>query len=103
MFFVLAKVLGFFALPSNVLIVVGLLGVALAATGRARAGGRLIVASIVLLAFMGFSPLSNALLLPLEDRFPPWDPTRGEPAGIVVLGGAIESLVAAKRPEVSLN
>src|SRR5437764_1552721 len=103
MFFVLAKILGFFALPSNVLIVIGLFGVALAAVRRARAGGRLIVTSIVLLAIMGFSPFSNALLLPLEARFPPWDPTRGAPTGIVVLGGAIETLVTARRPEVSLN
>src|SRR5438045_1636724 len=103
MFFVLAKTVGFFALPSNVMIMIGLLGVVLAALRRARAGGRLIVASIMLLAIAGFSPLPNALMLPLEDRFPPWDPTRGAPAGIVVLGGAIDSLVAASRAEVSLN
>ena len=41
MFFVLAKILGFFALPSNILISLGLLGALLMATRFARAGRRL--------------------------------------------------------------
>ena len=45
MFFVLAKILGFFALPSNLLISLGLLGIVLMATRFARAGRRLAVAS----------------------------------------------------------
>jgi uncharacterized SAM-binding protein YcdF (DUF218 family) len=102
MFFVLSKVLGFFATPSNVLIAVGLLGVALLVTRFARAGRRLMVASLVLLALMGLSPLGNLLILPLEQRFPPW---RGEatPAGIVVLGGAVSADVSAARDDVALN
>ena len=103
MYFIVSKIFGFFALPSNVLIVLGLIGVALAALRRARAGGRLIVGSIVLLAIFGLSPLGNALLLPLEQRFPPWDPGRGVPDGIVVLGGAVETLIGAKRPDIPLN
>ena len=43
MFFVLAKILGFFALPSNLLISLGLLGILLMATRFARAGRRLAV------------------------------------------------------------
>ena len=42
MFFVLAKILGFFALPSNILITLGLLGVLLLPTRFARAGRRLL-------------------------------------------------------------
>ena len=37
-FFVLAKILGFFSLPSNILISLGLLGIVLTATRFARAG-----------------------------------------------------------------
>ena len=103
MFFVLSKILGFFALPSNALIVLGLVGVALAVLRRGRAGGKLIVASLILLAIFGLSPLANALILPLEDRFPPWDASRGPPTGIVVLGGAFETVVAAARPDIPLN
>jgi uncharacterized SAM-binding protein YcdF (DUF218 family) len=103
MFFVLSKILGFFALPSNALIVLGLVGVAVAVLRNARAGGKLIVASLILLAIFGLSPLANALILPLEDRFPPWDSSRGAPSGIVVLGGAFETLVSTTRPDIPLN
>ena len=103
MFFFLSKILGFFALPSNVLIVLGLVGVALAVFRGGRAGGKLIVASLILLAILGFSPLSNALMLPLEQRFPPWDASRGAPVGIIVLGGAFDTIVSATREDIPLT
>jgi uncharacterized SAM-binding protein YcdF (DUF218 family) len=103
MFFILSKVLGFFALPSNLTIVLGLLGVLLLPTRLARTGRLLTVASLIVLALLGLSPLGNALIIPLEQRFPPWDDTRGPPDGIVVLGGAITPDVSAARNEVALN
>jgi len=51
--------------------------------------------SVVLLALCGFSPVGKLLILPLEQRFPPWDPARGAPDGIVVLGGEIEPDLSA--------
>ena len=89
MFFVLSKTIGIMLLPTNFLIGVGLLGVILLATRFAPLGRRLVIASVVLLAICGFSPLGNLVLYPLEQRFPPWDPARGAPDGIVVLGGGI--------------
>jgi uncharacterized SAM-binding protein YcdF (DUF218 family) len=103
MFFILSKVLGFFALPSNLAITLGLFGVLLLATRWARIGRLLTVASLIGLAVIGLSPLGNALIVPLEQRFPPWDDTRGPPDGIVVLGGAITPDVSAVRGEVALN
>jgi len=103
MFFVLSKTLGFFANPSNLVIGCGLLGFALLATPLARAGRRLMAGSLLLLALMGLSPLGNALIIPLEDRFPPWDASHGAPDGIVVLGGAISPDVSAARNEVALT
>ncbi len=103
MFFVLAKVLGFFALPSNILITLGLLGVVLTATRFARAGRRLAVTALVLLAIAGLSPFGNALILPLEERFPPWNAARGAPHGIVSLGGALDTVISSVRGEVALN
>jgi uncharacterized SAM-binding protein YcdF (DUF218 family) len=61
------------------------------------------VMSVVLLAIAGFSPLGNALLWPLENRFPAWDPARGSPDGIVVLGGAISAEVARTRGTLALS
>jgi len=103
MFFYLSKILGFFAIPSNLVIVAGLFGVLLFGTRFARAGRRLAIGSIILLAIIGLSPLGNALIVPLEQRFPPWDPTRGAPDGIIVLGGAITADVSAARNDVALN
>src|SRR5258708_1339891 len=77
-------------LPVNFLIGLGLLGVILLATRFAPFGRKLVAASLVLLAVAGFSPLGSMLLFPLEQRFPPWDPARGAPDGIIILGGSID-------------
>jgi len=103
MFFYLSKILGFFALPSNLLITLGILGAILLGTRYARAGWRLVVVSLVLLAIVGFSPIGNAMMLTLEQRFPAWDASRGPPAGIVVLGGALSPEVSAARNAPALN
>jgi uncharacterized SAM-binding protein YcdF (DUF218 family) len=103
MFFVLSKILGFFAIPSNLVVVLALLGAALVRTRFARAGWRLMVGGLLVLAIIGLSPLGNALILPLEQRFPPWDAARGAPDGMVVLGGAISPDVSTARNAVALN
>ena len=95
MFFVLSKTIGIALLPANFLIGIGLLGAILLATRLASFGRKLLIASVVLLAVCGFSPFGDLLLHPLESRFPPWDPARGAPDGIVVLGGAIDADLSA--------
>jgi uncharacterized SAM-binding protein YcdF (DUF218 family) len=103
MFFPLSKVLGFFAIPSNLVISIGVLGLLLLPTRFARTGRALAFASLIVLAVLGLSPIGNALIVPLEERFPPWDAARGAPDGIIVLGGAISPDVSAARDEVALN
>ena len=95
MFFFLSKTLGNMLLPSNFLVGLGLVGVVLLFTRFSSLGRRLVIASVILLAICGFSPLANLLLHPLEARFPPWDATRGAPDGIVVLGGPIDPELSA--------
>ena len=97
MFFVLSKTLGTMLLPINFLIGIGVLGAILLLTRCARFGRRLLVVSVVLLALCGFSPIGRLLILPLEQRFPAWDPSRGAPDGIVVLGGSIDEDLSAAR------
>jgi uncharacterized SAM-binding protein YcdF (DUF218 family) len=92
LFFILSKTVGLLLLPTNFLIVLALAGALLTATRWARAGRRLMVTAIVLLAICAFSPSGNLLLYPLESRFPPWDAvTNAPPDGIVVLGGPIDA------------
>jgi uncharacterized SAM-binding protein YcdF (DUF218 family) len=97
LFFLLSKTLGIMMLPTNFIIAVGLLGVALSATRWKARGRNLSALSVVTLALCGFSPIGNWLLYPLEQRFPPWDPARGVPDGIVVLGGGIDPDVSSER------
>jgi uncharacterized SAM-binding protein YcdF (DUF218 family) len=94
-FFLLSKTLGTMLMPVNFLIGIGVLGSILFATKYAKFGRGLVTASVLLLALCGFSPLGRMLILPLEERFPPWDPARGAPDGIVVLGGAIDPDLSA--------
>ncbi|WP_156438096.1 YdcF family protein [Bradyrhizobium valentinum] len=90
MFFVLSKTLGFLLLPTNLLIGVGFVGAILMFTRFASLGRKLVIAAVLLLVICGLSPLGNLLLYPLEQRFPPWDNSRGAPDGIIVLGGSIQ-------------
>ena len=102
MFFVLSKVAGFFAVPSNLIALAGLAGLCLLLARRWRAGLALLIVSTVLLAIAGFSPLGNVLLLALTERFPQWQ-SPNAPDGIIVLGGAIDSEASAARNSIELD
>jgi uncharacterized SAM-binding protein YcdF (DUF218 family) len=102
MFFTLSKIAGFFAVPSNLIAIAGLAGLCLLLARRRRAGLALLVISTALLAIAGLSPLGNVLLLGLTERFPPWQAT-GNPDGIIVLGGAINSEASAARDTIELD
>ncbi|MBI5319918.1 YdcF family protein [Bradyrhizobium sp.] len=95
MFFAASKTVGYLLLPSNFLIGLGLAGAVLLLTRFARLGRRLMAAALVGLAICAFSPLANFVLYPLESRFPKWDSSRGEPDGIIVLGGPLDADLSA--------
>lgn len=93
--FALSKTVGYLVLPSNFLICLGLLGAILLITRYAGLGRKLLVLALVGLAICAYSPLANFVLYPLEQRFPKWDSTRGDPDGIIVLGGALDADLSA--------
>jgi uncharacterized SAM-binding protein YcdF (DUF218 family) len=95
MFFILSKTAALLLVPSNLMIGIGLAGVVLLFTRWRRAGTRLMAASIVLLVFVAALPIGTILEHTLETRFPPWDPKRGAPDGVIVLGGAINAVLSA--------
>ncbi|MFL6796949.1 MAG: YdcF family protein [Xanthobacteraceae bacterium] len=104
MFFAASKIVGFFAVPSNLIAAIGLFGVLLLRTKLARTGRYLAFAALGSLLILGLTPIGNALIIPLEQRFPPWDAgPGGVPAGAVVLGGVISPHVSAARNDVALN
>jgi uncharacterized SAM-binding protein YcdF (DUF218 family) len=105
MFFYASKILWFVAAPSNLLMILLVLGLALGFTRMARSGRVLALVSAALLIACGIGPVGNWLLVPLENRFPQgWGGLPEPPTGIIVLGGAVDDRVtAARRYPMELN
>lgn len=103
MFFLLSKIPGFFAVPSNAVATICAIGLSLLLTRWRRAGLRLLAAGAALLLVFGYSPLGNLLLLPLSERFPAWQAEGPAPDGIIVLGGAIDSELTAARGALEMD
>ncbi len=104
MFFYLAKVVWFVLQPSTLIALLIGYGAILIWTGWARWGRRFVSIGAALLLIVGLSPLGNALILPLEDRFPRADLDRPPPpTGIIILGGAENRLVGSARKAPTLN
>ncbi len=104
MFFYLAKVLWFLLQPSTLIALLIGYGAILIWTGWARWGRRFVTAGAILLLLAGLSPLGNALILPLENRFPRTDLNAPPaPTGFILLGGAEDRLVGTARKAPTLN
>jgi uncharacterized SAM-binding protein YcdF (DUF218 family) len=103
MFFVLSKILGFLTVPSNALVIAGVAGMCLMLTRRRRLALTLLIGSVVMLAVLGLSPLSNVLLLTLSERFPAWQAGGIDPHGVIVLGGVIDPDVSDARGAIELD
>ena len=103
MFFAASKILGFVLEPITFLVLVGFLGLLLGLGRYATAGRRLAIGAAIAFALVCYSPLSNLLLRPLENRFPPPPADIPAPAGIVVLGGALDEGMSEARGQPSLN
>jgi uncharacterized SAM-binding protein YcdF (DUF218 family) len=103
MFFVASKLFWIFAQPVSFLLLAGVLGVLLGLTRFARAGRLLMAGAILLLAVGLLTPIGALLLRPLEDRFPQPPENLPEPAGIIVLGGAVDTPRSRARGQVYLN
>ncbi|MDP4003009.1 YdcF family protein [Methylobacterium sp. NEAU K] len=104
MFFPLSKVVYFLITPSNFFVFAALAGLGLlAATRLRRAGLGLAGLGVMGLALGGLSPLSEIVLLPLEQRFAPYPADAPAPVGIIVLGGGIEAGLSEARDQVVVN
>jgi uncharacterized SAM-binding protein YcdF (DUF218 family) len=104
MFFYLAKILWFLAQPSTFIALLIGYGAILIWTGWARWGRRFVTVGAFLLLLAGLSPLGNALILPLENRFPRADlDAPPAPTGFIVLGGAETPLIGLARNVPAVN
>ncbi|HEY0330834.1 MAG TPA: YdcF family protein [Rhodopseudomonas sp.] len=103
MFFLASKVVGFFAVPSNAMLMICVLGAVLLPTRWRRGGLRLLALGLTLLLIAGWSPLGNVLLLSLTERFPAWQFDGRAPDGVIILGGAIDAEASTARNALELD
>jgi uncharacterized SAM-binding protein YcdF (DUF218 family) len=89
--------------PSNVLLLLLILGSALLIAGRRSAGKWLVTGSTAALTIIGVLPAGAWLLLPLENRFPANPPLPSAVDGIIVLGGGIDIEVSAVRDQLAMD
>jgi uncharacterized SAM-binding protein YcdF (DUF218 family) len=104
MFFYAAKVVWFLAQPSSLIAIALTTGAVLVGTSWYKRGRRLLIGGLAALIVCGLSPLSDALIVPLENRFARPDlASGGAITGIVVLGGAEDSRANPARELAGLN
>ncbi len=103
MFFTISKLLWLFADPFSFIVILGVIGLALSFGRLARLGRTLRVATVTLLVIVCFTPLGSLSLRPLENRFPPPPADLPMPAGIIVLGGALDEELTLARNQPILS
>ncbi|MGO4573678.1 YdcF family protein [Microvirga sp. 2TAF3] len=104
MFYYASKFVWFFATPSNLLISLILLGLVLALTRRwRRIGLGLALVTTLATAGLGLLPISSYIMMPLEERFPPFRDDGKPVDGIILLGGAVEASESASRGRIVAN
>ncbi len=104
MMFVLSKVLWGLLQPSSLIAILLAAGVVFAMFRRAGAAARLFAGGTLLYAVFGFSPLANWVLAPLEiDAKAAAAENLDGAAGIIVLGGAIDTATSLTGGEPHLN
>jgi uncharacterized SAM-binding protein YcdF (DUF218 family) len=103
MFFIASKIFWFVAEPVSLAIIVGVLGILLGFTRFVPAGRALMTGAIIALAAGLLTPLGALLLRPLEERFPQPPADIPTPAGIIVLGGAVDTEKSEARGQVFLT
>ena len=102
MFFVLSQILDFFVTPSNVLLLALLAALAFWILSFRTIAATLGMASIVGLALAAWSPLGPFALSVLENRFPRTALPENV-AGIIMLGGAVDTHISHDRDTLVLN
>jgi uncharacterized SAM-binding protein YcdF (DUF218 family) len=104
MYFVASKIVWAFLHPSTLLISATLIGITLANSPLAVLGRRLAAVVGGALAIFALTPISVALIRPLEDRFPAASlADLGYPNGIIALGGGLDAELTRARGPIAMS
>jgi uncharacterized SAM-binding protein YcdF (DUF218 family) len=101
--FLVSKLFWIVAEPSNFFALMVILAAILLLTRWRRWGVRLTVLLAVLAAALMVVPVGAWLEIPLEDRFPPPSPMPAHVDGIIVLGGAVSTVLTERRGQPTVN
>jgi uncharacterized SAM-binding protein YcdF (DUF218 family) len=103
-FYTVSKIAWFFTTPSNLLLSLILLGLALSLFKRLRRLGIGLSLALTLATIaLGLLPISSYILLPLEERFPPFRDDGRPVDGLILLGGAVEAADSRARGSIVAN
>lgn len=104
MFFTISKILVPLESPSDLLLLILLIGtICTWFSSSRRLGIKLASAATLVLISTVMLPVSSWLSMPLEDRFPRPSALPQHVAGIIVLGGAVDPAITQRRGLPSLN
>jgi uncharacterized SAM-binding protein YcdF (DUF218 family) len=87
--FTLSKLLPLLLLPPGLFLLLAGVALLLVRRRRRRAASWLLAGLTLLLYLLSIQPVADALLLPLEDRYPPLTPGVAACRAVVLLGGSI--------------
>ena len=100
--YVLSKILWFPARPGHFALIIGAIGLAMIWRGRSF-GRWLVLACLAFFFLLIATPISQFILLPLEDRFPRPAAAPMQVDGIVILGGAVDQNITEARGVPAIN
>lgn len=103
MFFFLSKLVWFLIEPTNLLIFAFLTGTALLWLGRTAAARYTLAAASTALLIVVVLPVGNALMIPLEQRFPIPAELPRKLDGLILLGGAERPLLTREYHQPALS
>lgn len=106
MFYPVAKILTALTLPSSLVALTMAVGAVLLFRQRTQIlGRRLVLGGLALVVLLGFVPVGNMLILPLEQRAAeaPAPAASDRFAGIIILGGFEDGWVSGGRPGLAVN
>jgi|SRR5579871_764767 len=102
MYYLMSKTIGFFALPTNAIACLAVVGLLLLIFRRPL-GKTISIIALSALIIAGLSPLGNLLLTPLEQRFPGLQYPQQDISGIIVLGGSYDTQIQSYVSTITLG
>lgn len=103
MVFALSKVLWSLVNPGTILLLLLAATAGVAWTGRDRLARRMATVAAVVALGLATLPMGPALMVLLENRFPPTPLLPGQVDGVVVLGGVVDQFVTRARGRVAVG